>query len=105
MRLWIARDKDDSLNLYDNIPDKRSEYFLPYAGYDDMPLDERLLPEVTFESSPQEVKLVLENISESIVNEFMNTLNFTYDKSEKCMIAKIHNADLISLKNIIESKL
>lgn len=105
MRLWIARDKDGSLNLYDNIPDKRSEYFLPYAGYDDMPLDERLLPEIIFENSPQEVKLVSENISESIVNEFMNTLNFIYDKSEKCMVAKIHNADLTSLKNIIESKI
>jgi hypothetical protein len=105
MRLWIARDKDGSLNLYDNIPDKRSEYFLPYAGYDDMPLDERLLPGITFENSPQEVKLVSENISESIVNEFMNTLNFTYDKSEKCMVAKMYNSDLTSLKDIIESKL
>lgn len=51
------------------------------------------------------MKLWKEKISESIVNEFMDTLNFTYDKSEKCMVAKIHNADLTSLKNIIESKL
>ena len=61
MRLWIARDKDGSLNLYDNIPDKRSEYFLPYAGYDDMPLDERLLPEVTFENSPMLAEIELVN--------------------------------------------
>lgn len=35
----------------------------------------------------------------------MDTLNFTYDKSEKGMVAKIHNADLTSLKNIIDSRL
>lgn len=61
MKLWIARDKDGSLILYDNTPEKRSEYFLPYAGYDDMPLDDRLFPEVTFENSPQEVELKLIN--------------------------------------------
>jgi hypothetical protein len=49
--------------------------------------------------------LLPEIVSEGIVNEFMNTLNFTYDKSEKCMVAKVHNADLTSLKNIIDSKL
>lgn len=59
MRLWIARDKDGLLYLYDNTPEKRSEYFLPYAGYDDMPLDNGLFPEVTFENSPQEVELKL----------------------------------------------
>jgi hypothetical protein len=59
MKLWIARDMDGLLYLYDNMPDKRSEYFLPYAGYNDMPLDERLFPEVTFENSPQEAELKL----------------------------------------------
>lgn len=59
MKLWIARDMDGLLYLYDNMPDKRSEYFLPYAGYNDMPLDERLFPEVTFENSPKEVELKL----------------------------------------------
>lgn len=49
--------------------------------------------------------LLPEMVSESIINEFINTLNFTYDKSEKCMVAKVHNSDLTSLKNIIESKL
>jgi hypothetical protein len=49
--------------------------------------------------------LLPEIVSESVVNEFMDTLNFTYDKSEKCMIAKIYNSDLTSLKDIIESKL
>lgn len=64
--------------------------------------------EVTFENSPQEVEIKLKSsssISESIVKEFMDTLNFTYDKSETCMTAKIYNSDLISLKNIINSRL
>lgn len=61
MRFWLARDKDGSLNLYDNIPDKRSEYFLSYAGYNDIPLDERLFPEVTYENSPRQVELKLIN--------------------------------------------
>lgn len=59
MRFWIARDKYGLLYLYDNMPEKRSEYFLPYTGYDDMPLDSRLFPEVTFENSPREVELKL----------------------------------------------
>ena len=59
MRLWIARDKDGLLYLYDHTPEKRGEYFQTYAGYEDMPLDERMFPEVTFENSPQEVELKL----------------------------------------------
>ena len=59
MRLWIARDKEGQLYLYDNTPDKRSEYFLPYAGYNDFCLDSRMFPEVTFENSPREVELRL----------------------------------------------
>ena len=27
MKLWIARDMDGLLYLYDNIPDKRSKFF------------------------------------------------------------------------------
>lgn len=109
MKLWVARDggKDsDFLGLYSTEPIlnefnewDNSDYERPIGLPSDM------FPEVTFENSPQEVKLVSENVSESIVNEFMNTLNFIYDKSEKCMVAKIYNADLTSLKNIIESKL
>ena len=59
MKLYIARDKDGALYLYDNMPNKRSEHFLPYTGYEYIPLDDRLFPEVTFENSPQEVELKL----------------------------------------------
>jgi hypothetical protein len=108
MKLWIARDggeDSDFLGLYSSKPtlDEYNDWDSDYERPIGLPSD--MFPEITFKNSPQEVKLVSKNISESIINEFMNTLNFTYDKSEKCMVAKVHNADLTSLKNIIESKL
>ncbi len=59
MKLWIARDMDGLLYLYDNIPDKRSKFFLSYLGYNEIRLDDRMFPEVTFENSPQEIELKL----------------------------------------------
>lgn len=110
MKLWIARDggeDSDFLGLYNSKPilDEYNDWDSDYERPIGLPSD--MFPNITFENSPQEVKLrlVSEKISESIVNEFMNTLNFTYDKTEKCMVAQIHNADLTSLKNIIDSKL
>lgn len=67
MKLWIARDKDNSLSI--------SNYKLVYAGiiqgwtlpkeyYDDgnsfhVYIDDKSFPEVTFENSPMEVELKL----------------------------------------------
>lgn len=67
MKLWIARDTDNSLSI--------SNHKLIYVGlitdwtptkeyYDDdtsfhVYIDENLFPEVTFENSPQEVELKL----------------------------------------------
>jgi hypothetical protein len=59
MRFWIARDEDDSLYLYDNVPVKKEICFQPQRGYEMMKLDDRLFPEVTFANSPQEVELKL----------------------------------------------
>lgn len=108
MKLWIARDggeNSDFLGLYSSKPtlDEYNDWDSDYERPIGLPSD--MFPEITFKNSPQEVKLVSKNISESIINEFMNTLNFIYDKSEKCMVAKIYNSDLTSLKDIIESKL
>jgi hypothetical protein len=108
MKLWIARDggeDSDFLGLYSSKPtlDEYNDWDSDYERPIGLPSD--MFPEITFKNSPQEVKLVSKNISESIINEFMNTLNFIYDKSEKCMVAKIYNSDLTSLKDIIESKL
>lgn len=59
MKLYIARDEDGTLYLYDNVPEKRNGYFMTSRGYDYIALDDRLFPEVTFNNSPQEVGLKL----------------------------------------------
>ena len=68
MGLWIARDKDGSLWLYDNEPVLRSENswgVRPKPNGETKPakqLQDWYFPEVTFENSPQlvEIKLVKE---------------------------------------------
>ena len=67
MKLWIARDKDNSLSLcthkqvYDEFIDsweEPKEFFDDrYAFYAYIP--NNLFPEVTFENSPQQVELVI----------------------------------------------
>lgn len=59
MKLWIARDIDGWLYLYDNIPEKHSDFFVSYNGYNEIRLDGRMFPEVIFENSPQKVEIVL----------------------------------------------
>ena len=111
MKFWVSRDFDGTLVLSNRqpyLPNKCYDYLCFADDVSLYYLDRNMFPEVTFENSPKEVEIDFKNtssISESIVNEFMNILNFTYDKSEKCMVAKIQHADLSSLKNIIESKL
>lgn len=61
MALWIARDLDGELKLYDNQPMIINEWFVPQRGFDSLELDEQLFPEITFENSPQEVELKLIN--------------------------------------------
>lgn len=51
MKLWIARDYTGSLNLYAGKPIKGTVCY--YNVDDAMALNEDMLPEVTFENSPQ----------------------------------------------------
>ena len=63
--MQVARDKDDTLRLFDNIPVKHEEgYWTSQRGYNDIELDSRLFPEVTWENSPKKVKLVEEDLVE-----------------------------------------
>lgn len=55
--MWIARDKDGSLFLYEIKPKKYEEYFDSIRGYKAIQLNDELFPEITFENSPREVKL------------------------------------------------
>ena len=67
MKLWIARDKDESLWFFKEYPIKKENLFYPttditgkFTYYRSMPTD--LFPEVTFENSPvlAEIELVNE---------------------------------------------
>lgn len=59
MKLWIARDKDGELWLYDTEPIKNEIFFDVEAFAVRVKLRPTLFPEVTFENSPQEVELKL----------------------------------------------
>ena len=57
MKLWIARDEDGDLYLYEREPNREFDYF--YSSYVYIRIDENLFPEVTFENSPKQVELKL----------------------------------------------
>lgn len=59
MKLWIARDKNGELWLYDTKPIKDEIFFDVETFAMRMELKPTLFPEVTFENSPQEVELKL----------------------------------------------
>ena len=61
MNLWIARDEDGDLWLYNRRLEKKFGGFIPKDdNCDIMAIDNDLFPEVTFENSPQlvEIKLI-----------------------------------------------
>jgi hypothetical protein len=59
MELWVARDKNGALVLHESEP------YCPYNTWhnsnQEFYLDKDLLPEVTFENSPQLVEINLKN--------------------------------------------
>ena len=60
MKLWIARDKDNTLIVFQSKPLLDSEYnWYEILNEDFMLIPEYLFPEVTFENSPQEIELTL----------------------------------------------
>ena len=65
MKLWIARDKS-ALSIYKKKPEKKYDvltkswhWHIDYASGDYMCLLDSYFPEVTFENSPQKVKIEL----------------------------------------------
>lgn len=61
---WLARDKDGSLRLFDDVPERDYEMFYAYFGlfYFKPPKDS--FPEVTWENSPVEVTIKIEKLIE-----------------------------------------
>ena len=58
MKLWIARDKDGMLCVFESKPYLNKSKNWDY-DYNYLVIDESQFPEVTFENSPQEVELKL----------------------------------------------
>lgn len=59
MKLWIARDKDGGLWLFENKPSYTGSYWKDFFETSIGEFDYRLFPEVTFENSPREVEIKL----------------------------------------------
>lgn len=60
MKLWIARDKDDILRLFETKPFLNINNDCDWDSDDDyFVIDENQFPEVTFENSPQQVEIKL----------------------------------------------
>ena len=55
--LWIARDKDNSLFLYDNKPIRENDDFSCHGNYYE--IDSNLFTGVTWENSPRKIKIEL----------------------------------------------
>ena len=59
MALYLARDTDGELKLFDQYPIEMNGWFSPQRGYETLKLDEGMFPEITFENSPRKVKIEL----------------------------------------------
>ena len=60
MQLWIARDEDGDLWLYNRELEKKFGGFVPTDdNCDIMAIDNDLFPEVTFENSPKQMTMTL----------------------------------------------
>lgn len=59
MNLWIARDDNGRLFLYERKPVRYSGEFASVSGYWSHRIDDDLFPEVTLENSPKRVTLKL----------------------------------------------
>lgn len=58
--VWVARDKDGELWLYNNKPVKTDFAGIFHNGAfgDGMPIDNRIYPEITYDNSPVKIKLL-----------------------------------------------
>lgn len=108
--MWIARDKDDTLRLFDNIPVKHEEgYWTSQRGYNDIELDSRLFPEVTWENSPKKVKLelaevdIIEKACKWLQEDLYNTCdslgNKSFESSESYTVEEFIKSFRKAMKN------
>ena len=64
MKMWIARNSDNTLELFKTKPESFYEEGIGkyWAGGDGLFLSADSFPEVTFENSPMEVELSITNL-------------------------------------------
>lgn len=64
MKVWIARDADGGLFMYDSEPNRKDTFFMSEIAEATIrgqwPLPEGLLREVTWENSPKEFEMVMD---------------------------------------------
>lgn len=70
MKLWIARDKNGNLFLFQLEPVRATDVF---AGGGYMQIGSRLFPEVTWENSPQKVTVELAEPKRELTNTAIST--------------------------------
>lgn len=121
MGIWIARDKNGELYLYNERPFRREkEFSLNIVGFDFCEIPEEYFPSVTWENSPQEVELKLIEVKPG-TKEFLNRkiadcgfsmrVNFCLKAADintvgelvkwrECELLKFRNFGIRSLKEI-----
>lgn len=72
MELWIARDKDRVLGLFDDKPFK-NEYGYWTTVRNCYLIDDDLFPEITFENSPQQVEIKLITCVDKIASNYVES--------------------------------
>lgn len=64
MKVWIARDADGGLFMYDSKPNRKDSFFMTETAEATIrgqwPLPEGALQEVTWENSPKEYEMVMD---------------------------------------------
>ena len=64
MKVWIARDADGGLYMYDSKPNRKGSFFMSEIAKATIrgqwPLPEGFLREVTWENSPKEFEMVMD---------------------------------------------
>lgn len=88
MSMWLARDKQGWLKLFNQVP-TLNPYWHCWESDDEIPLEldaKDIYPEVTFESSPVEVELMT---MERLIKERENAFSAGYNAGVKDTTNKI----------------
>lgn len=99
--MWLARDKDNTLTLFQSKPERVDFGDLFYCKDEDrvMDLDENLYPEVTWENSPIEVELHFTDRHKSEI-DYINKVLEGYENKDFTIFEEV---SFCTLKNHLHS--